>query len=321
VSCTDIFPAHSLDRAVVRWEEHLPALTPWENRAGVWFKREDYFSPLGEHGPNGSKLRQLIWLMDRQRVGKTRVLSGSSIQSPQISMSAIVGAHFGLPSTQVVYSKPSTVLAHPNPRVAAGFGAEFVYAAGPYNPIIQRRVAELTQPTDLVVPYGISLPIEHHGPEEVLAFHSVGAHQVSNLPTGVRRLIIPAGSCNSLCSIVVGLLRDRGDLEEIYTLGIGPDKRAWFTRRMEHMGLDLRRLGLRWTHFSLHEAGYGRYGDKYTGEGWDGIEFHPTYEGRMWRWLRTHNPIPQDDRTAFWIVGSAPRVEVVAPYFTHQVPA
>jgi hypothetical protein len=56
-----IFPVLALDRAQVQWEQHLGELTPWENRDGVWFKREDYFAPLGYGGPNGSKMRQLIW--------------------------------------------------------------------------------------------------------------------------------------------------------------------------------------------------------------------------------------------------------------------
>lgn len=50
-----IFKTLSLDRELVRWEEHLGELTPWENRHGMWFKREDYFAPLGYGGPNGKE--------------------------------------------------------------------------------------------------------------------------------------------------------------------------------------------------------------------------------------------------------------------------
>ena len=57
-----IFKTLSTDRKVVKWEDYLRHLTPVENHQGVWFKREDYFAPLGYGGPNGSKMRQLIWL-------------------------------------------------------------------------------------------------------------------------------------------------------------------------------------------------------------------------------------------------------------------
>jgi len=317
-----VFSELSLSRDVIKWEQHLATLTPFENHNGVWFKREDYFAPLGYGGPNGSKMRQLIWYMNRYREGKTHVLTGASIQSPQLSMSAIVGAHFGLRSRQVVYSKPETVLRHVNPGVAAGFGASFEYASGPYNPILQRRVKELTQPTSLVVEYGITVPHDRYPVEDVRKFHEVGAHQVSNLPEGVTRLIAPAGSCNSLTSILLGLSRDSKNLRELFTLGIGPDKRGWMRERLTLMGVDVDRLPFKWRHFSLHDSGYASYSDHFKGESYGGINFHPTYEAKMVRWLNANDMLFEepDDKTAFWIVGSAPSVKIVEPFYTVRSP-
>ena len=166
-----VFPELALDRNVVKWEQHLGTQTPWENRKGLWFKRDDYFAPLGYSGPNGSKMRQLIWYVNKFRAGKTHIVTGASIQSPQLSMSAIVGAHYGLRARQIVYSKPETVLRHENPRIAYGFDAEFEYASGPYNPIIQRKVVDLTQPTSLVVEYGITVPHDRYSEDDVRKFH------------------------------------------------------------------------------------------------------------------------------------------------------
>jgi 1-aminocyclopropane-1-carboxylate deaminase/D-cysteine desulfhydrase-like pyridoxal-dependent ACC family enzyme len=315
-----VFKIHSLDRSVIKWEDHLSDLTPFENHHGIWFKREDYFAPLGYSGPNGSKMRQLIWYMNRNREGKTHVVTGASIQSPQLSMSAIVGAHYGLPSRQVVYSKPETVLRHVNPMVAAGFGAVFEYASGPYNPILQRRVAELVKPTSLVVEYGITVDHRHYDSEVVRKFHEVGAHQVSNLPEEVTRLIVPAGSCNSLTSVLLGLSRDSKNLVELFTLGIGPDKRPWMRERLAKISVDIDHLPFKWRHFSLHDSGYSTYSDKFNGENFDSINFHPTYEGKMIRWLKANDMMFEepDDKTAFWIVGSAPDVNIVRPFFTHK---
>lgn len=314
-----IFNTFSLDRSVSRWEESLGVLTPWENLDGMWFKREDKFAPLGYGGPNGSKMRQLIHYMNRRRAGKTHVLTGASIQSPQLSMSAIVGAHFGLPSRQVVYSKPETVLRHTNPLVAAGFGASFEYATGPYNPILQRRVADLKREDSLVVEYGITVDHNANPADDVRKFHEVGANQTTNTPSDVTKLIVPAGSCNSLTSVFLGLSRDPKNVEEVFTLGIGPDKRGWMRERLAIMGVDVDHLPFSWKHHSLHDSGYSKYTDQFKGESWSGIEFHSTYEAKMVRWLKENNQWSNDDRTGFWIVGSAPDVDVIRPFFTHEV--
>lgn len=314
-----IFKTLSLDRAESRWEEALGDLTPFENHNGVWFKREDYFAPLGYGGPNGSKMRQLIWVMNRQREGKTHVLTGASIQSPQLSMSAIVGAHYGLLSRQVVYSKPDTILRHVNPTLAAAFGARFEYAGGPYNPILQRKVAELKRHDSLIVEYGITVDHKKYDSEIVRKFHEVGANQTRNLPEEVTRLIVPAGSCNSLTSVLLGLSRDPKNLKELFTLGIGPDKLPWMRERLALMRVNPDALPFKWRHFSLHDSGYSSYSDQFSGEEFDGIQFHPTYEGKMIRWLKANDMMfaEPDNKTAFWIVGSAPSVDVIRPFFTH----
>lgn len=316
-----VFPVHSLDRRVIEWENYLGALTPWENHNGLWFKRDDYFAPLGYGGPNGSKMRQLIWYVNKFRAGKSHIVTGASIQSPQLSMSAIVGQHYGLPARQIVYSKPDTVLRHENPRIAYGFGAEFEYASGPYNPIIQRRVADLTQEKSLVVEYGITVPHDKYDPEAVRKFHEVGANQLSNIPDDVRRLIMPAGSCNSLTSVMLGLLRDPKNVDELFTIGIGPDKLPWMRARLQYIGLNVDELPFRWRHFSLHDTGFSKYSDHFKGEHYDGINFHPTYEAKMWRWLTQNNQLEFDDRTAFWIVGSAPNPKVIEPFYTRRIEA
>lgn len=313
-----VFPQYSLSRADICWEDYLSALTPWEDHNGIIFKRDDKFLPLGQGGIGGSKCRQLIHLMSRQREGKTHVLSGASVQSPQLCMSAVIGAHYGLPSRLVVYSKPYTVLRHPSPRISAGFGAHFEYANGPYNPIIQAKVAELARPDSLIVKYGITVDHQTVPAEEVLAFHEVGANQVSNMPDTVKRLIMPAGSCNSLVSVLLGLSRDSKNLAQLFTLGIGPDKSEWVKERCKVLGIDLSKLPFMWRHFSLHDAGYAAYSD-HMKESFDGIAFHPVYEGKMWCWLRENDPITPNGKTAFWIVGAEPDPKRMEPFFTDSV--
>ena len=309
-----IFPSLSMDREVIRWEDHLADLTPFENHNGVWFKREDKFAPLGYGGPNGSKMRQLVWLMNRNRAGKTHVLTGASVMSPQISMSTIVGAHYGLPTRVIVgATKPETIFNHPNPAIAKMFGAKFEFMPVGYNPYLQKQVAELARPDSLVVEYGITLQHDAHPAVDVHKFHLLGGYQVTNLPPEVETLIVPAGSCNSLTSVLVGLNKDSGNLKKLFTLGIGPDKTKWVKERMDYMG-ETTEFDFEWEHYSLHDNKYAAYSDSFKGETFDGIDFHPTYEAKMIRWLNEFRPMPQDDTTAFWIVGSAPKLNVIEQF-------
>jgi len=311
-----IFPKFSLDRKVIKWDDYLDALTPWENHQGIWFKREDYFAPLGYGGPNGSKCRQLIHLMINDSEGKTHVLSGASVKSPQLSMSAIIGAHYGLPSRLIVgATKPKTMLYHPNPRIAAGFGAKFEFINVAYNPALQREVAKLTKPSSLVVKYGITVDHQACAMEDLFAFHEVGANQVKNLPEEVEVLIVPAGSCNSLVSVLVGLFADHKNVKLLYTLGIGPNKMEWVRERCTKLGIDLDHAPFKWKHHSLHDTGFSTYQDSMP-ESFDGINFHPTYEGKMVRYLKSKGWLPEDGTVGFWIVGSEPDLKVIEPFYT-----
>jgi hypothetical protein len=45
------------------WAEKLYDITSVESIGGMWWKRDDLFAPLGTGNINGSKLRQLIWVL------------------------------------------------------------------------------------------------------------------------------------------------------------------------------------------------------------------------------------------------------------------
>lgn len=312
-----IFPTLSVDRHDIHWEDYLGVLTPVENHQGIWFKRDDLFLPLGPGGLGGSKCRQLIWYMNRYKEGKTHVLSGASIQSPQLLMSAIIGAHYGLPSRLVIYSKPSTVLSHPSPRIAAGFGAVFEYANGPYNPILQRKVADLTRPDSLVVHYGITVDHRTYAPSVVQEFHEIGAKQVENIPDEVETLIMPTGSCNSICSVILGLSRNPHRVKTLLAMEIGPDKRDWLRERLAVMGVDIATLPFKLKYITLH-GDFSKYTDHFK-ESFDGIQFHPVYEAKMWRWLQQNGGIVPDNKTLFWIVGAAPEPKAMEQFFTTKL--
>lgn len=283
-------------------EKQAEILTPWSEVQGVRFKRDDFFAPLGYGGPNGSKLRQLIHLFRNYRGNSTRVITAASVLSPQHSMTAFVAKVYGLPSLHIIAS--SQPEAHPNTLVAKACGAQFHSTKVGYNPALQRELQKLQQDYDFVVPYGITTEV----PSRIAAFHEVGAAQVANIPNEVETLYVPAGSCNSLTSILLGLSRDPRNVRRVVGVGIGPDRVHWTANRLRIMGVDPGRLPFDWDHnVSLHKMGV-KYGDKVK-ESWGDIVLHPTYEGKMIRWMKQNNLL-QEEKVGVWIVGSAPDPQV-----------
>lgn len=330
-----IFPTLSLDRSQIHWEDYLYTYTPVENHSGTYFKREDFFAPLGYNGINGSKLRQLIYVINRGvNNGATRLISGASVKSPQLSMSTVTAAHFGIPTELIIgATKPETAVRHPNVQVSARFGAQFRIIPVAYNPALQREVKLQQQEhaEAMTVEYGITLDHTRNPAADIAAFHELGANQVRNIPD-VEELIVPAGSCNTLTSVLYGIAKYRPKVKRLFTLGIGPDKLQWVYERLrvigEYEGIDimsrfvkvnagqaaLPHTGVEWEHYSLHDNKFSAYQDEMK-ESYSNIVFHPTYEGKMIRWLKQSRRLRNDNSQCFWIVGSAPQLSVMEPFY------
>jgi 1-aminocyclopropane-1-carboxylate deaminase/D-cysteine desulfhydrase-like pyridoxal-dependent ACC family enzyme len=307
-----IFTTFDINRARVHWEDSLLKLTPWEEHEGVWFKREDYFAPLGYGGPNGSKMRQLIHLFDRHRGNATHVMTAASVLSPQHSMTAVLCRHYELPGLHIIgATTPEKAVRHVNIAIAAGFGAQFEAVPVAFNPALQRHLANRRRPDTFPVPYGITTP-EDCSVDDLRAFHLVGAEQVKNMPEHLETLIVPAGSCNSLTSVLYGLhLYGHKNLKRLVSIGIGPNKVGWAHNRLKRMGVG--DLKFEWnTRVSLHDSGFASYSDSMP-ETLDGIQFHPTYEGKMIRWMRMNEALQPG--IGFWIVGGPVSEDIVKPFY------
>lgn len=338
------FPVASIERAESRWEEHIWDLSPVERHGMIYFKREDKFAPLGRGGINGSKLRQLIWLVSRyvNKPGAAGLISGASVKSPQLSMGTAVATHFGLPSIHVIgATNPESATKHENVAIANWLGARFHIAPVAYNPFLQRRVRELLAREELkgwmLLEYGITLDHKQNAAEGIEAFHRVGSEQVKNIPDDIETLLVPAGSCNSCTSILYGIARFRpAGLKRVILFGIGPNRIDWLHERLRAIerasGVDIIRLFRRTfrhnpekearynvnphapyelLHYDLHGSKFASYSDEMPCE-WLGIAFHPTYEGKIWTYIRRNAEEFRPyitERTCFWIVGSKPTKE------------
>lgn len=291
----------------------LTELTPVEEHAGLWFKREDKFAPLGYGGINGSKLRQLIWMTRRHVMDG--IISAANPRSPQIIMGAVVAACMEIPFIQVLGTQSQARAEEfSNVAAAARLGTTFYYGVKPgYDRNLEIAAASLMEQTSNRLYWRIPHAI---GPEDKQEreFHELGALQVQNLPA-VTNLIIPHGSTNSAASILLGILKYKPPIKSVWMLGISPPSaQEYLYKRMQTLGVydwdyddKLPRVHFEQLHGMYPWAAY----DYRQPAEWDDIDFHPTYEGKMMRWLTQEREDLLDD-SCFWIVGSEPHYEVMA---------
>jgi 1-aminocyclopropane-1-carboxylate deaminase/D-cysteine desulfhydrase-like pyridoxal-dependent ACC family enzyme len=278
-------------------------LSPVQLRDGRWYKREDLCTLPA--GVNGSKLRACDHLIRQgASAGRTRVISAASVLSPQNAMAAVLAARYGMRCMVILGgTTPKTAFKHRSPALAREHGAEFEFISIGYNPMLQRRAEALTalDPQAYWLQYGITTAPSASA-RELRAFHQISADQVANLPEQVTTLVVPFGSGNTAAGVLMGLNQARPPgLERVVLVAIGPDRRAWLADRFERMGVSVPRHRV----IDLHGSGYAKYTDAMPGTA-DGITLHPTYEGKVVRYLDAKAPdwwVRRDGTTCLWIVG------------------
>jgi hypothetical protein len=281
------------------------ALTPVENRNGLLYKREDYHR--NDYGVNGAKYRACRHMMVNAIMeGYDHVVSAQSVLSPQSSICATLAEELDIACT-LVYgaSKLETAVKHPNVAIAVKAGAMIdVTPRVAYNGVIQpyaRSIAEELGAWQL--PYAISMP-ENAARGDLQDFLAVGGRQVRNVPGDARTLVMPFGSGNTTAGVLWGLAHQDTNIEKVVLVGIGPDRYGWLQHRLEVAGVGYVLEDLEVERIPLHPA-YATYGDRMP-ETLDGVVLHPTYEGKVARYLNAEQPewwTRRDGSTLFWIVG------------------
>lgn len=285
-------------------------LTPWENRNGRWYKREDYHR--NAYGVNGAKYRACRHLITTAVAehGYDYIVSAQSVRSPQAAITATLAEELGLGCVIVVgASKPETAIKHPSVNIAVQAGAMLdTTPRVAYNPVIQPYGAKLAQELGAYqVPYAISPPADA-SPEALSAFLAVGGAQVRNLPDELETLVIAFGSGNTTAGLMYGLAaHGSGNLKRVVLVGVGPDRTEWLHERLNAVGVGRDTVGefpFEIDHRPLH-GWFAEYADLMP-ETVDDIVLHPTYEGKVARFLNMTEPdwwTRRDGTTGFWIVG------------------
>lgn len=324
-----IFNTTSIDRNVSKWEQHIYDLTPVEQIGDMYFKREDKFAPLGFNSINGSKLRQCLWLVDRwAKRGVKGIISGSVVGSPQHPFISSICKHYGLGCLIVTGSK--NYLEHKNMRLAHQMGASFYVSKIGYAKALQSICFKLKEklPNHEVLETNITLDERINTPESIEGFHSIGGHQVNNIPDNIETIMIPCGSCNSVVSVLYGLsIKKPSNLKHIVLIGIGnngsknlkyiPNRLATIGRVI---GKDINKefnftcidgfasSGIEVVHFNPNGEGFCTYADWMPFE-YFGLNLHPRYEGKCFNYMNQNKQKftkYMGKNTLFWVVGNEP---------------
>jgi 1-aminocyclopropane-1-carboxylate deaminase/D-cysteine desulfhydrase-like pyridoxal-dependent ACC family enzyme len=325
---TTIFDTPSIDRNIVKWENHLQDLTPIEQYGEIWFKREDKFAPMGFGSVNGSKLRQCIWLVNRwYKQGIKGIISGSVVGSPQHPFISSICKHYGLGCLIVTGSK--NYLEHKNMRLAQQLGAKFYVANITYARALQSICFKLKDklPNHEVLETNITLDDRLNSPESIEGFHKIGSYQTQNIPEHIETIIIPCGSCNSVTSILYGLaLNKPKKLKHIILIGIGNNgsfNLQYIPKRLaiisKVIGIDLNKefnypfskntnQGIEVLHFNPNGEGFCTYQDLMPFD-YFGLVLHPRYEGKCFNYMAANKEKFAkywNKNTLFWVVGNEP---------------
>lgn len=309
------------------WIDTIYDLTPVEEHSGMTFKRDDKFAPKGYGHINGAKMRQCIWLVDEwvKTKGIKGVVSGSVSQSPQHAFISEICKHYGIGC--VITHAKKDINDSPYLRLAKQNGSKLIYSKVGYAKTLGALSKKLLDRLDNHEYLETNITVEEsvNTWDRIEQFHRVGAEQVKNIPEHIDTLIIPCGSCNSVTSILYGLALFPKPLKKIILMGIGnhgSNNLGYIENRIKHIaewkGIDIDNM-FDWEymnnprpkysmfHYNLNGSGFCKYTDTMH-EKADSITFHPRYEGKCIRYIKTYLKHLWKPTTMFWIVGSDMRL-------------
>lgn len=284
-------------------EKTVEEITPIEEIEGVFYKRDDLYQPI--EGLNGGKLRQGIWLLStvRNLEGCSRVLTGCSVHSAQVPIAAAVAQHFGIPCVAFYggKDKESILQRYQMPRLVQHYGGEIRMAPCGRSNVLLSMARREQKSGEFVLEYGVNC----QDPEYLEAFYGVTAHQVQNIPDELDNLVVDCGSGITVSGILYGISKYQKKVHRIWVIGTAPNRRNKILDRLISLQfftgvqvksnfeyIDLFAKGL------AYETAYEEYIP-------GGVELHPLYEAKAYRWMRESK---LQGKTCFWVVGSLPKL-------------
>jgi hypothetical protein len=224
---------------------------------------------------------------------------------------AACAKHWNIPCVQFTGGQGEMVMA------GEKFGAETRLINPGYAATLNSQAKKLAASEGwLHIETNITLEHKINLAERIEAFHRAGSEQVRNIPDHIEHLLIPAGSCNSLTSILYGLGRFRPkSLKTVHLfriMGNVPKHKKWTDERLDIIrkvtGEELP-LPYEFVEHDLVDSGYTSYKEMRP-YSYGGIAFHPRYEGKCLNYIKenlAHFRSLLNANSLLWIVGSQPQ--------------
>jgi hypothetical protein len=227
-------------------------------------------------------------------------------------MAAACAKHWGIPCVQFTGGQSE--------MVAAGelLGAETRMVNPGYAGTLNARARNFAASMRwLHVETNITLEHKRNSPERIEAFHRVGSEQCRNIPDHIETLLIPAGSCNTLTSVLYGVGRFRPkSLKSIHMFRImkNADKhRRWTNERLDIIrSVTGEPLPLAYEVIEHDLVGgappYTSY-KELRPFSYHGIEFSARYEGKCLNYIHDNPGVFSrvlNENCLFWIIGGNP---------------
>lgn len=277
------FPAHVLNR------------TPVQYVGGVFYKRDDMYTPYGAGDVNGGKVRQAIRLLypmrEKLRSNYNGVVTHTQVHSTTGTIIARVCKDLSIPCTICVGgSSPDTIDNHHMMRYAKSLGANVrnVCGTGMHGPVLarMREIAKQENLFDAVFTHNVEA-------REDAIIDSI-ERQVGNLPNQLDQLVLPVGSGVHFAAVVRGLHRYKINVGKIIGLCVGPKRTENINKWVDPMS------GYPLPDYELHCLNTV-YGKPLVEKTADGTILDDLYEAKAHKWMREN--LDLNKRTCFWVVG------------------
>jgi 1-aminocyclopropane-1-carboxylate deaminase/D-cysteine desulfhydrase-like pyridoxal-dependent ACC family enzyme len=182
-------------------------LTPIEQHGDLWLKRDDTYNICGAHGGKARTCWRLC------NVVTTGLVTAGSRNSPQINIVAHMAKHLGLP----FIAHTSTGDLGDEINQAKSLGAQVVQHRPGYNTVIVRRAKDDAAARGYqYIPFGMEC---REAVEET-------AQQVAQIPSDVKRIVVPVGSGMTFAGILHGIEQQGLDIPVVgVKVGANPAKR------------------------------------------------------------------------------------------------
>lgn len=280
-------------------------LTPVQNIAGMYFKREDLYMPFDDIPLSGGKVRQCINLIGEnedyiRNQCDSNVYVGIQMSSPQGIIVSRVCKEFGFNSTVFVGNTTyNSCMKRKLMRNVVNQGGKIdVSSKQAFNANLNATIRKRAEIGEKFFNVGFGFAIESSNYKKYL-IDSI-ANQVQNIPNNLDYLVIPCGSCITIAGILKGIRRFNKNVKNVIGIQIaGYDRTSVIDNILKDKTYE----------YELRISKDYPYSKELNITLSDYITFDRVYEAKAYDYMMKYMQDEIKDRSVcFWVVGDSTKV-------------